>query len=589
MKRAWLLALLAAGPVAAGELAVAENAVVQAARTARDAVVTVLPVKKPFAVTGVVVARGVVLTIRRPFVEGTAVQEGIQVRYPGNGKTVAAEIIEEDPDTNTILLKAPGGKARAIKPRRDENVHLGAWALMVGNTFHSGKEGDPVVSLGVVSGLERTPEGLKNFHTSTLVNPGSVGAPVVDLDGGLLGIMDMRITGAGGQTVVIPYERIFRAYQDKRGRGARALGSRPYKRARGSSVHDLLGVCVEDAARRAAAVLVAVRAGDPEGGAPAAAATGETKEPEKKEQPAPDPKRKRRAPPVPRPVPGQRPAHDRSSGVVVSPDGLIVCPLRVTGWPGPPRSLLVDFADGSTRKAKRLGYDERLRIAVLRVETRDLPVLPAAPADEPRPGRFAVALGYPHENPDGGSPQVTFGIISRTGALGSLHPALRALQTDAGVAGGNRGGPLVDLEGRLLGVLLDVNDTEPMGYRSRTLRGRYVGNAGLGFAVPVDVLSEVVPRLEKGEVLQPVYLGVGLAAVPEGLRIANVVKDGPSAKAGLVVGDVIVAVAGKEVKTVPALQQALLPFNSGAEIDVTVLRDGKKQTVKVKLDAPPAK
>jgi S1-C subfamily serine protease len=244
----------------------------------------------------------------------------------------------------------------------------------------------------------------------------------------------------------------------------------------------------------------------------------------------------------------------------------------------------VDFPDGSTCKAKRLGYDERLRLAVLRVESRDLPVLPAAPADEARPGRFVVALGYPHGNPDDGSPQVTFGIVSRTAALFSLHPAFRAIQTDAGVAGGNRGGPLVDIEGRLLGVLLDVNDTEPMGYRSRGMRGRYVGNAGLGFAVPVEVLSEIVPRLAKGEVLQPVHLGVRLEPVPGvGLRVVTV--EGPAAAAGLAKEDVIIAIAGTQVQTVEALQRALVPFKVGAEIDVTFLRGGKKQTVKLKLDA----
>ena len=287
-------------------------------------------------------------------------------------------------------------------------------------------------------------------------------------------------------------------------------------------------------------------------------------------------------------MPGQLEAVDRCSGVVVSADGLILCPLRITGWPESERPLTVDFYRGKSLPARVLGKDERLRVALLKVEATGLEVLPEAGPDSRQVGGFAIALGFPHEDPRRASPQVTLGIVSRTGALGSLHPAFDAVQTDAAVAGGNRGGPLVDIEGRLLGILIDVNDTEGRGYHLRA-RGAYAGNAGLGFALPMHVVTRILEPLKSGAVLRAAFLGVSAQPVEEGLSIVSVVEknskgaQSTAARAGLKPGDILVALGGMELKGGTALRQALAHRLPGEKIEIVYLREGRRHTAIVEL------
>jgi len=576
----------------AGELAAAERSVIQAAATVGASIVAVYTErKKGFDLTGVVVgARDTVLTLRAPLRDGKGgFIAPILVRFPGMEKTVVAEIVDEDEATNTVLLRGRGGRGKPIRLRAAGEAHLGMWVLLVGNTVRSGREQKPVVSLGVVSGIERTPQGVRALFASTLVNPGSFGAPIVDLDGGMLGIVDARVTAAGQQSVVIPFDRIHAAYRAGRGAGARLLGSRPYRHPRGSSIQDLFGIVMEAAARKGARALVGVRSGDLLHPPPKEVAKpGKPAQPEQPGKPAAKPSRTRPAPP---PVQGKLEAHDRSSGVVIAPEGLLVCPLRVTGWPGPLRKLTVDLPGGDAVPAKLLGYDTRLRLALLRVKAGRLAVLEEAPPGSLRVGQFLLALGYPHEDPDADTPQLTVGILSRTQALRRLHPAFQAIETDAGVAGGNRGGPLLDVEGRLLGILLDVNDTDPAGYMTRRV-GSFAGNCGLGFAVPVEVVRALVPRLEAGAILDSAYLGVGAVPTPVGLEVARIVernsKQEPTAakRAGLRVGDIIVSADGHPLRKPEDLTGVLGGHTAGDTVALVILREGKRLDLAVELGAP---
>ena len=300
--------------------------------------------------------------------------------------------------------------------------------------------------------------------------------------------------------------------------------------------------------------------------------------------------RRRRGPREPARVPGKREAWDRSSGLIVDSDGFILCPLRVTGWPTKQRRMVVDLMDGTSAKATILGIDERLRLALLRIDRKGLPALRAASRDTVRSGRFAIALGYPHENPAVSSPQVTVGILSRIGALDQVHTAMRALQTDAGVAGGNRGGPLVDIDGNILGVLLDVNETNMQGYRGLKV-GAYGGNAGLGFAIPCSVIQEILPRLKKGEDLLPVLLGISTRETKEGLLVASVSSKNrggqPTAAAsvGLKPGDTIVELGGQAMRRTDDLTRALGRHTVGDVLDIVWLRAGKRMAGKLKLGA----
>jgi len=584
MRRAALLLVLGA-MAAAGEIDAAERSVQKAAALARKAVVTVItPEARDLDVTGVVIATGVVLTVRSPLLlkDGT-LPESVPVRLPGRGTTLDAELLDDDEETNTALYRMTGSHVKPLTTARGEDVHHGMWVLLLGNTFGAGRESTPTLGLGVVSAISRDKEGLRAFHASVLVNPGSVGAPVVDLTGDLIGIAAPAITSDGGQTIVIPYDAIRRTYRQKDGKGARVVGREPPPHRSRGHIADALGEVLEDAARRASPSLVAVRALplQGEGDAPT-----EPPPPPKPEAGKPPP-----GPPPPPRVPGAEPGYDRSSGLIVGADGLVLCPLRITGWPNATRELVVDLLDGRSFPAQVLGRDERLRLALLKIKASDLPVLEKAPEESFRAGGFAVALGYPHMDPTRNTPQLTFGIISRTGALSRLHPAFNALGTDAGVSETNRGGPLIDVDGRLLGVLIDVNDADVMGYMTRA-RGAYRGNAGLGFAVPWTTLDQVVPRMAEGAVLKAAFLGVGTKEADGGLQVVNVSEknskgDPPAAKtADIKKGDVILAINGRPIRTTRELRAVLGELSAGDKATIRLRRGETEREIEATLGEP---
>ncbi|MHC4549928.1 MAG: trypsin-like peptidase domain-containing protein [Planctomycetota bacterium] len=594
---ALLLGLAAAAR--GGPFEKAEKAIRKVAREVRPAVVTVTtPHRKDFDLTGVVIAPGgVVLTVRSPLLgKGGSPPGAVPVRFPGKRATITAELIDDDAETDTALYRASGARARPISVARAEDVSHGMWVLLVGNAFGQGRESTPTLSLGVVSGVARDRVGVRVFHSSAMVNPGSFGAPVVDLSGDLIGITAPTVTPDGQQTVVVPYDRIRRAYREKGGKGAKVVGRPPPTRRFRNHIVDLLGPVLQDAARRAGGALVAVRAlplpGEAEKKPAEPTKPREQKEKKEKEKDPGKPQapKKPPAPPPPRRVPGARPAHDRSSGLIVDPKGLVLAPLRITGWPKATRKLEVDLLDGRTFEAKVLGQDERLRVVLLKIEARDLPVLEPAPAEALRAGHFAVALGYPHARPKN-TPQLTFGILSRTEALAMVHPAFRALQTDAAVSAANRGGPLVDVDGRLLGVLIDVNDADIAGYMTRA-RGRYAGNAGVGFAVPWTVLETLVPRLEKGLVMKAGLLGVRTVESPKGLEVVAVVEKNSKGQptgaqaAGIEKGDRILSVGGTEVRNGRDLRRVLGGYAAGDKIALVLRRADRRLEVEAVLGEP---
>jgi len=589
--RAAAALLLLVSLASAGELRSTEADVIRVAERVRPSVVTVFtPHERDLDITGVVIGKGnIILTVRSQLLtKQKALPESVEVRFPERGMVDIADVIDDDEESNTALLRTRKKKGRAIKIGRSSEAHLGMWVLLVGNAFGAGKESTPTISLGVISGLVREHGEVTQIHASALLNAGSFGAPVIDLSGDLLGIAAPAITGAGGQSVIIPYDLVRERYRARGGAGAKVVGLLPPSRRLRRDLTDVFGLVVADAARRAEAALVGVRSGpviDPP--------TVETKPVEVPTTPPPlnpgkPAKPKPRGPPMPRPVPGKLTGHDRSSGLVVDSKGLIVCPLRVTGWPGPLRKLTVDLRDGTELPATLLGRDERLRLALISVPQTGLAVLEASPRDQLRSGRIAIALGFPHDYPTRGTPQVTVGIVSRTGALGALHPAFQAIESDAGIAGGNRGGPLIDSEGRLMGVILDPNETEALGYH-RKVQGQIFGNCGLGFAVPVDVLRAVVPRLEAGAILRPGFLGVGTRETEAGLVISGISeknsKGDPSAAklAGFKSGDRFVSVGGESIRTQADLTRVLGRYCADDEIEMVLDRAGKSVSATVKL------
>ncbi|MCK6460689.1 MAG: serine protease, partial [Planctomycetes bacterium] len=223
------LALLLCCVARAGELQVAEGAVKRAAAVARPAVVTVLtPDQRDFDLTGVVIAPSIVLTARSPLLRDGRLPPSLLIRLPGKGSTLEASLLDDDEKTDTVLYKSDSAAGvKQLSASRSEDIREGMWVLLVGNAFGQGRESTPTLSLGIVSAVSRDRGAVRAFHTSALVNPGSIGAPVVDLTGDLVGIAANAITADGGQTVVVPFDAIRAAYQSRDGKGSKAVGRPP--------------------------------------------------------------------------------------------------------------------------------------------------------------------------------------------------------------------------------------------------------------------------------------------------------------------------------------------------------------------------
>jgi 2-alkenal reductase len=246
--------------------------------------------------------------------------------------------------------------------------------------------------------------------------------------------------------------------------------------------------------------------------------------------------------------------------------------------------LAVRFSTGATVRADIVGRAPNYDLAVLRLrQTRNLPppVAVGTSADL-TVGQSAFAIG----NPFGLDQSITAGIIS---ALDRRLPTSRGreivgvIQTDAAVNPGNSGGPLLDSSGRLIGVNTAI--FSPSG-----------ANAGIGFAIPVDRVNRVVPQLiREGRVPTP---GIGIIAADEataaqagidGIIIAAVQPGSPAGAAGLqsinpatgAIGDIIVGIDGESVSRLPALTERLEQVGVGGTVELSLLRDGQRRTIRV--------
>jgi S1-C subfamily serine protease len=276
------------------------------------------------------------------------------------------------------------------------------------------------------------------------------------------------------------------------------------------------------------------------------------------------------------------------SGIVWDDQGHIVTAHHIVARAS---DLRVTLPDLSTWKAVPVGSSAAHDLAVLRIDAPRgrLKPVPVGTSHDLQVGQKVFALG----NPFGLDQTLSAGIVSglgRQGPTAGRHKLRGLIQTDAAINAGNAGGPLLDSAGRLVGVNTVVAD--PAG----TWRGT-------GFAVAVDEVNRVVPLLIRhGKVLRP-HLGVEVGADDlarrlgvEGVLIVGVQEKGPAARAGLrptrrdpdhgvVLGDVIVAVNGKKVKSSADLFDLLGDRRVGDKVTVTVLRDEERKEIEVTLDA----
>jgi serine protease Do len=260
------------------------------------------------------------------------------------------------------------------------------------------------------------------------------------------------------------------------------------------------------------------------------------------------------------------------SGVVIRREGVILTNAHVVG---DHKTLDVQLADGRKFQGQVVGVDPTVDIAVVKVPANDLPEAPITDSDQLQVGQTAIAIG----NPLGLKGTVTTGVVSATNRQRSADDFVGFVQTDAAINPGNSGGPLLDSQGRVIGI-----NTWIIGRAS-----------GLGFAVPINVAKEVATQvLDKGGVRRAV-LGIipnsvtpEIAArmklpVNEGAVVAEVSAGSPAEKAGLKNGDVIVAVDGEKMRGAGDLRRVLRNHHAGETVSVTVRRGEETRSFKVQL------
>lgn len=268
------------------------------------------------------------------------------------------------------------------------------------------------------------------------------------------------------------------------------------------------------------------------------------------------------------------------SGVVLAADGLIVTNHHVIDAA---EDIEVIAPDGRRAKAKIVGGDPETDLAVLRVSLSELKPIAVGNAEEARVGDPVLAIG----NPFGVGQTVTMGIISALGRnqLG-INTFENFIQTDAAINPGNSGGPLVDAEGRLLGI-------------NTAIYSRTGGSLGIGFAIPVSTVRNVVDQIVATGAVTRGYIGVEPQDITpemaeafklprrEGAIIAGLLRNGPAEKAGVKVGDILLEVDGQTVRNTAGMLNLISQLKPGAQAELKFLREGKEISLKVQVGKRP--
>jgi serine protease Do len=288
--------------------------------------------------------------------------------------------------------------------------------------------------------------------------------------------------------------------------------------------------------------------------------------------------------PVPEQPQERRVPNGLGSGVIISKDGYILTNnhVVVNESGNAADTIMVQLADEREFEAKLIGRDARTDIALLKIEAEDLPFVSMADSSKLRVGDIVFAIG----NPLGVGQTTTMGIVSAIGRsnLGLLGSGgyENFIQTDAAINRGNSGGALVDAEGRLVGINSAI--LSPVG-----------ANIGIGFAIPSLIAREIAQNLVTYGEIRRGFLGVSIRDLTDdlaaamnlessrGVLVERVQEGQPAEKAGIQRGDVIVTVAGTPVANVGELRFQIARIAPGSEIEVEVIREGKRRSYSVIL------
>ncbi len=267
------------------------------------------------------------------------------------------------------------------------------------------------------------------------------------------------------------------------------------------------------------------------------------------------------------------------SGVIIDPNkGYIVTNAHVIEYA---KTIIVTLNDGSRVNAKLIGSDADTDIAVLQIKEKKLPSLPMGNSDKLHVGDFVVAVGNPFGlNSFGNSQTATFGIISALQRSDlSIEGIENFIQTDAAINPGNSGGALLNMQGQLIGV-------------STAIIAPYGGNVGIGFAIPINMVLDVMEQIIKygsihrglvGVYVQPLTpelsSAFGLPSNTKGALIAQVNPESPAQKAGLESGDIIVSINNTKITDASQVKNIISLLRVGGTAKMDIIRDEKNITL----------
>lgn len=280
---------------------------------------------------------------------------------------------------------------------------------------------------------------------------------------------------------------------------------------------------------------------------------------------------------------GPRRREGAGSGFIVTEDGYILTNNHVVGNAN---KIAVTLSDGRKFKAEVVGSDPETDIAVIKIDAGGLPIAVLGDSDELQQGDWVLAIGSPF----GLQQTLTAGIVSATGRELGESQYNHYIQTDASINPGNSGGPLVNMQGEVVGINSIILTGGPMSQ----------GNIGIGFAIASNTARDVFKQLVRNGKVPRGYLGVSVKDLDEakahalqlqpktGVWVEDVPdSNSPAGKAGIRPKDVITAFNGKPVKAARELTDTVASTPVGETARVDFLRDGKPQSVSVKLAERP--
>lgn len=271
-----------------------------------------------------------------------------------------------------------------------------------------------------------------------------------------------------------------------------------------------------------------------------------------------------------------QPRRSRGSGFIINPEGYILTAHHVIDRAD---EIEVQLADRRRLRAELVAAEPHVDVALLKVEGRNFPTLALGDSDKVEVGELVGSVSYPF----GRESALSLGVISRKGGRHALLGAFDFIQTDAVSNAGTSGGPLVDTRGHVIGMITMASQ-----------------NGNTGFAVPINAIKSIVPRLLKGEKIVWGWLGVKVSELTlelaerlglwpaRGVLVSSVVSGQPAEKSKLLAQDVILAIEGIEVNSPRELVRIVSGAEAGKQVALTIFRQGQILDITVTLGAKPA-